>query len=238
MAGVLSLNFMPSTVNSLKKIPVVGKAVEIIDFRHWGFSWGDSGIDVEYPETNDPETQKTLEEYIDECRNQFIWYFEHKYSGYVAADITYTILEDSDRKLVMQINCTINAGSSQDFSRYFVVDRAMGKLISLADLFDAESDYIEVLSAEIRRQIETRVHENGDFYYGYKPFNSSEDMANAFQTLSADSNFYIDADGNPVFVFDKYEIAPGNTGAPSFTIPHEIFADMVNQAGLLGGEAE
>lgn len=235
MAGVLSLNFMPSTIDSLEKIPMLGKAVEVIDFRHWGFSWGDSGIEVDYPETNEPETEKTLAEYIDECRKKFIWYFERKYSGYVAADITYTVLEDSDKKLVIEMNCTINAGSSLSFSRYFVVDRAKGKLVSLAELFDAESEYIEVLSEEIRRQIEIRVKENYDFYFGYGIFDSPEDKANAFNTLSADANFYIDADGCLVFVFDEGEIAPNSMGTPSFTVPYETIADIVKQEGLLGG---
>ena len=109
-------------------------------------------------------------------------------------------------------------------------------MVSLADLFVVESDYIEVLSEEISRQIETRVKENGDFYYGYGIFDSPDDMAHTFRTLSEDANFYIDSEGRLVFVFDEGEIAPGNTGSPSFTIPHDTVADIINREGLLGGE--
>ena len=40
-------------------------------------------------------------------------------------------------------------------------------------------------------------------------------------------NFYFDADGNLVLVFEKYEVAPGYMGTPEFTIPKEIFNEKM-----------
>ena len=52
---IMSLNFMPETLTALEGIPVFGSAVSAIDFRRWGFGWGDSEIRVEYPETGDDD---------------------------------------------------------------------------------------------------------------------------------------------------------------------------------------
>ena len=39
-----------------------------------------------------------------------------------------------------------------------------------------------------------------------------------FTTVSKDTKFYLNEEGNPVIVFDEYEIAPGYMGMPEFEI--------------------
>lgn len=51
VAAIISLNCMPATVSALEDVPVLGAAVSAVDFRNWGFGWGDSELDVTYPET-------------------------------------------------------------------------------------------------------------------------------------------------------------------------------------------
>ena len=43
-----------------------------------------------------------------------------------------------------------------------------------------------------------------------------------FVTVTADTPFYINEKGNPVVVFEKYEIAPGFMGRPEFEIEREV----------------
>ena len=40
-----------------------------------------------------------------------------------------------------------------------------------------------------------------------------------FQTIADDQRFYLDQDGTPVIVFEKYEIAPGYMGEQEFRVP-------------------
>lgn len=232
---VLSLNFMPATLTALEEVPVLGKAAEIVDFRRWGFGWGDSGIRAEYPETEGEDANELTEKYLNECRGKFLWYFQRKYNGYAAADFTSEIKRNDERMLTVSMYCTINAGSSLTYQRFFTVDKATGKIVGLADLFADGADYNGILSAEIKRQIEYRV-ESGDFYYGYKPFTSPEDMMLAFDTLD-DPNFYIDDDNRVVIVFDEGEIAPNSMGMPTFVIPEVVTAEIAAEGGLLAGGA-
>lgn len=39
-----------------------------------------------------------------------------------------------------------------------------------------------------------------------------------FGSIRSDIDFYINEAGNPVIVFDKYEVAPGFMGRPEFEI--------------------
>ena len=229
---IMSLNFMPETLTALEGIPVFGSAVSAIDFRRWGFGWGDSEIRVEYPETGDDDADALTEKYLDECREKFFWYFERKYNGYTGADFTSEIERDDERMLVVSMYCTINAGSSLTYQRFFTVDKATGEIVGLSDLFSAE-DYNAVLSAEIKRQIEYRT-ESGDSYYGYGIFTSPEDMENAFDSLD-DPNFYIDGDDRLIIVFDEGEIAPNSMGTPTFVIPAVVTDPIASPEGLLAG---
>ena len=45
------------------------------------------------------------------------------------------------------------------------------------------------------------------------------DGIEGFQSIAADQKFYINAGGNPVVIFEKYEIAPGYMGQQEFEIP-------------------
>ena len=40
-----------------------------------------------------------------------------------------------------------------------------------------------------------------------------------FTGVSEDQRFYMNSDGNPVLVFEKYEIAPGSSGELEFEVP-------------------
>ena len=236
--AILTMNFMPATIDSLKNVLFLGSAVEIIDFRNWNFGWGDSGIHVEYPQTNDDEVNKSMGEYISECQEKFLWYFERKYNGYVASGIASTILENDERMLVLSVECMINAGSSQSFRRYFVVDKRAGRIVFLSDLFEEGTDYNRILSEEIKRQIEWRVDENQDFFCEYGIFTLLEELEKAFFSLSEDTNFYIDDEGQLVFEIKEGKIAPNNMGTPSFTILKSVTAPILGQDGLLSGGTE
>ena len=39
-----------------------------------------------------------------------------------------------------------------------------------------------------------------------------------FKTVDENTNFYINADGNPVVCFEKYEVSPGFMGVQEFVI--------------------
>ena len=72
-------------------------------------------------------------------------------------------------------------------------------------------DYIEKLTNDIVKEIERlNAEEEVDIYFA-----TYDDV---YKLLSNKEEFYINEAGNPVIVFDKYEIGIGAIGCPEFEI--------------------
>ena len=212
LGGIIMLNTLPSVAEA-------ASSLLSIDIRTiWSFnrSWGSNSINIDSPEfegSGAEELNSAVKNYTDEAKEKFLWYFNRRYNGYVAEDMKYTVIRDDEKYFVVQFNVAVNAGGSLDYSRWIVFDKSAGKVLELSDLFKEGSDYIGVISAEIREQMLFRnEHEGCGFFV---------DGSNAFTKIKKDANFYIDSFNRLVIVFDEYEVAPGSMGSPEFFIPNK-----------------
>lgn len=100
-----------------------------------------------------------------------------------------------------------NASTVQRY--YYNLRLSDGSAITLQDLLG--DDWAAKANGQIVTQIEAynRTHDLRYF---------TPETENGFRTVDADTHFYINAQGNPVVVFDKYEIGPGALGEPEFTL--------------------
>lgn len=228
LAGILLLNCMPSTVNALEQTPLLGKAIEIIDFRNYGWRWGDSEIQISEPEINVPDAEEIINGYVEECKDLFGRYLFSKYNGYVAAEFSSEEIASDDEIYVLRMSYLLQAGSSAEYFRYFTVDKSTGKILELSDLFRPGSDYESVLVNEILRQMERGVTENYDSYFGFGIFDDEPKLSEL-----KDPNFYLDKNHALVIVFDEGEIAPGNMGSPSFTIEYAAIESILAENSLI-----
>ena len=237
---VVCLNCMPGLAQALEGVPVLGQAVRIVDLRTYGLRWGDTAISGELPvlEETAPagaagtepvgngaaEMDRQTQAYIAQVQETFLQYALREYQGYVASDTGYRVLRDDAELLSLCFYTTLNAGGSVEYSRYFTLDKATGELLALCDLFLEGSDYIGAISADILRQMEEQVAAGeGDYFIPGGIWSEEE----CFQSIDADQNFYLDADGHLVIVFDEYEVAPGSMGMPSFVIEQQAIADIL-----------
>lgn len=92
-----------------------------------------------------------------------------------------------------------------------------GKLYTLRELFKPGSDYVNVLSANIKRQIQER----------------QIPTLNGFTTIRPDQDFYL-ADKSLVIYFQLYEITPYFVGFPMFPISVYELEPLMNENGPLG----
>lgn len=100
---------------------------------------------------------------------------------------------------------------------YYNLDLVENKRLTLADVLG--ENYKEIANEVIVSQIKTRMQENEDYvYWGYAG-DEMDDLVDGFESVDADSKFYINEKGNPVVCFSKYEIAPGFMGVQEFEIP-------------------
>lgn len=217
LGALLMLNMLPSAAEAASLL----LSVNIRTVRDLVLSWGDNSISIESPEfegNGADELNSAVKNYTDEAKEKFLWYFNRRYNGYVAEDMSYTVIRDDEKYFIAQFNATINAGGSMDYGRWIVYDKSADKVLELSDMFKDGSDYIGVISAEILEQMKYKnEHENGGFFV---------DGDDAFTEISEDANFYIDSFDRLVIVFDEYEVAPGFMGSPQFFIPNEVMEEI------------
>lgn len=95
--------------------------------------------------------------------------------------------------------------------KYVVIDKEEQKVVGISDLFKEGSDYENVLTQEIVKQLPHK-KTNGMVFV---------DQAGAMQRIAQDQTFYINEKGDLVLVFNIYEVAPYVSGTIEFIIPKE-----------------
>ncbi len=245
------LSFVPEAVQAASAIREE-LSLQFAGIHAWNIEWGDTFFNASYPnfeikgaekkrmlpteelsvETGDDaeELNQQIQAYVKEMKEKFLWYVSRKYRGYAGMDISWETLRDDEEIFSIVMKCTLNAGGSGQYSRYFMLDKETGKLLELQDLFLEESDYIGIISKEVLRQMKEQIDNKKANYYVSGYGWAEQDC---FRRIDSDQNFYIDEDNRLVIVFDEYEVAPGNMGMPKFSIEKEILEEILKQPSLI-----
>lgn len=226
-----ALNINTAFAEEVHQLPVVGAIARILTVSSYKKTVGDEKVSVEVPGVefiqNDThglskqineEIQEICSRYADESleraqdyKQAFLdtggteaeW-AEHK----IEIKVWYEIKAQSDDYLSFVVRGTESWTSAYSQEKYYNIDLKSGKLLSLGDVLG--EDYINKANDSINSQIEEKSKEIGI------PFFTPEE--GGFESISDDTKFYMKDNGNPVIVFDKYEIAPGAAGAVEFEI--------------------
>lgn len=177
------------------------------------------------------DMNKKIDEYIEILRKKYDWYVSHKYMGYVALEVTYSILRNDENLLSIRFDGTLNVGGSQNICRCFSLDKRTGNVIELADLFQKDADYITpVSSCILEEMIRRKANSEGFYFIPGQGFPRDDEC---FHSIAEDQNFYINEQNQLVIVFDEYEVAPGYMGIVEFVIPTDVIAPVLNEPSLL-----
>lgn len=213
-------NVSPTAAAAMAEVPVLGAIVELVTFRSWTYDDGHASADVTVPELDGSEAAREVSDqvraYTDQLIRQFQTDREALGEGYKSLDVTSAVVTDSDTWFTLRVDATETQASGYEFSRFYHIDKATDQTVTLKDLFREDADYVTVLSGEVRRQMEERMAADESVRY----------FPEEFSAIDPDQNFYFNAEGDLVLVFDEYTIAPGSMGMPEFTIPAEVYGGL------------
>ena len=213
-------NVSPTAAAAMAEVPVLGAIVELVTFRNYTWDDGAHSMDVSVPELTGGAAAQTVDEqvqaYTDRLMEQFQALCGEMGEGYGSLDVSSTVVTDSDTWFTLRIDATETWASGYEFSRFYHIDKATDQTVTLKDLFREDADYVTVLSGEVRRQMEERMAADESVRY----------FPEEFSAIDPDQNFYFNAEGDLVLVFDEYTIAPGSMGMPEFTIPAEVYGGL------------
>ena len=229
-AAVLALfitvpNVSPTAAAAMAEVPVLGAIVRVVTFRNYTYDDGQHSADVTVPELAGSGAALEVSDQVRAYTDRLIARFEETCEkelgeeGYLGLDVSSTVVTDSDTWFTLRVDAVETRASGYEFSRFYHIDKATDRVVTLRDLFREDADYVTVLSDEVRRQMEERMAENVEVSY----------FPEEFTAIGPEQNFYFNTDGDLVLVFDEYTIAPGSMGMPEFTIPADVYETLLKK---------
>ena len=105
---------------------------------------------------------------------------------------------------------------------YYTIDLRTGEQLKLQDLFSEGADYITPISDSIKNQMQEQMDADENVCYWLH----DEIEALNFRSITDETSFYVNGDGNVVIGFNEGDVAPMYMGAVEFVIPDEVLGDI------------
>ena len=221
-----ALNTSTAFAETAGSLPVIGAVARVLTFRSYEEEGEDLKISVEIPSVEmisedfsgleqsvNEEILNLCEQYADEAKLRAEEYrkafldtggTEEEWAAHnIEIRVWYEVKSQTDTHLSLAVMGTENWTTAYSQTRYYNFDLENGRLLTLEDVLG--ENYKEISDEEIRRQMKER-EQNGAVYF------------DSFEGIDENTPFYLNDAGNPVIVFEAYEIAPGSEGQQEFEI--------------------
>ncbi len=119
--------------------------------------------------------------------------------------VWYEVKTLTDNYLSLAVMGSTSWNNAHSEAKYYTFDVNGGRWITLQDLFRGEE--LQAAEEELLSQVRQREQETG-----------MEFWEEEWEGMGEDTKFYVNDAGNPVIVFERYEIAPGAAGQQEFEI--------------------
>ena len=183
---------------------------------------GMSDADIE--EAVNAQIQKIVDDHVAQAKEKFAEYkdaffatggTEEEWGGRTMdINVDYEVKYQEGSVLSLVLRTSEVWVAAQELRYYYNIDVAQNRELTLEDLLG--EDYVNIANESIKRQMNERVAADENLvYWGVTETESGID---GFVSVDEDTDFYINADGNPVVCFGEYEIAPGFMGIQEFEI--------------------
>ncbi len=236
-AMAILVNVSPNAAYAMEQVPVLGAITRVITLRTYQDQQGNASAHVEVPtvEGGSGELNDAIQQYTDaiiaEYEKDAAAVMEYDQdpnapeaqTNHYSLDLSYTVVTDNSALFALRFDKALVMASGVESVKIYNMDKATGKLLTLSDLFQADSDYISVLTQSIQRQMKERMEADESLTYWV----DSDIPAMDFTQLDPNATFYINEDGQLVIVFDEGDVAPMYMGVVEFSIDKQDIADII-----------
>lgn len=227
----VGVNTSPIFAQGVNNIPILGELARVLTIQTYEKETDDLRIAVDIPSIEiiaedlqgvekaaNEDIYVFCEQYVDEAKERARQYkqafletggTEEEWAAHdLAIKVWYEIKSQTDDYLSLTVRGTENWNSADQMVRYYNLDLATGQWVTLQDVLG--DDYIQIVNQNILAQIEKK-----------KSTSDVEYWTADWQGIDEKTNFYMNQNGNPVVVLEKYTIAPGAAGEQLFEIPRK-----------------
>ena len=215
---VLLVNASPAFASAVYQVPVLGDLARVVTVTEYSIADEERLIDVRMPaveDTGNTDLEQRINTEIQTRIDAILAEAQARAEETRAAFVATGGNPDEFIPVTISVDYEVKCQSSQYLS--FVVLKTETKAsayteeLTLQDMLGP--DYKEIANQVIREEIARRSQDPDNVYF------DGTDGIEGFQSITADQRFYINGNGNPVVIFEKYEIAPGYMGQQEFEIP-------------------
>lgn len=233
LAGVFVIlpNTSAAVAHAMEQIPIIGRLVKVVTFRNYEYETKRNKADINIPElkpenpSGDDKIQENLDfataeinAEIQEITEKLIKEFEENLDeewGYQDVVVTSEVLATTPDYFTLKLICYQGAGSGYEWNHFYTIDLKTGKRLQLKDIFIDGADYITPINENIKQQMKERMEADENVYYW---LNDEIEEWN-FKTITDETSFYLNENGNVVIGFNEGDVAPMYMGTVEFEIP-------------------
>lgn len=243
-ALILIPNISKEAAYAMSHIPVLGKLVEVVTFRDYQYEDDRHKADIEVPELiadqteaeseTENEVQKNLEKTtkeinaeIQKITDDILAEFKEEIKdkeGYQDVIIKHETIATTDDYFTLKLICYQGAGSGAEWDYFYTIDLKTGNRLALKDLFSNDSDYLTVISENIKEQMKKQMKEDENIAYWV---DNEEIPEWNFEKITDETSFYLNSSGNIVICFDEGDVAPMYMGCVEFEIPNDAVSGIL-----------
>ena len=222
-------NVSVTYAQALEQIPVIGDIVRVVTIRNYFYADNNHEMHIDEPEIEggDSGAADLINQDVHALTNALVTQFYQELErdgngGHGSVYVDYEVVKNTDRWFTLKLSVNEVTGSSDNYFKFYHMDKKQGKVVTLGDLFRT-GDFSELLVNEIKKQMQENAEKDETITY----WTNDGEIGKDFAAVGPDHNFYWNDEGDLVIVFDKYEVAPGSMGNPEFAIPKEAIQDSL-----------
>ena len=246
-AAAVILTILPNTSGSvayaMSRIPILAQWVEVVTFRDYQYESSRNNADIRVPEivpqipkedekqaqTDSPakqKVQKTADEInreIQSITDQLIREFKENLDpdGRQSMQVSSEVIATTEQYFTLKLNCYQGAGSGAEWNYFYTNHLETGERLQIKDLFTKDSDYITLISEEIKRQMKDQMAKDENIFYWVEYDDVPEWN---FEAITEETQFYLNENEEVVICFNEGDVAPMYMGCVEFTIPKDVLS--------------
>ena len=255
-AIVIALVILPNTSRgiayAMEQMPLLGNLIKVITIRNYEYEDEKHFASVELAKVEIAETEEVVEEakeraiidktiaeaelektsaeineQMEMITSQLVDEFETKMEeeGYLELIVNHEIIATTPDYFTLKLACYEAQASGFEWNYFYTIDLSTGKQIYLKDLFYEDADYITAISENIILQMREQMAKDENLIYW---LDQEIDDWN-FKTITDDTSFYLNENGNLVISFDEAEVGPACNGVVEFEIEKEAIEDILKK---------
>lgn len=235
-------NTSPAIAYAMERVPVLGNLVSVVTFRDYQYDSDRHMADVKVPQIVVDETEETengsqtvktaketakgINKEIEQISQELIQEFKENVKdqeGYQDIMINSEVITATEEYFTLKLICYQGAGSGAEWDYFYTVNLKTGERMSLSDFFKEGEDYKKAISENIKKQMKEQMTADENVIYWL----DNQDIPEwNFETITDDTGFYINENGEIVIAFNEGDVAPMYMGCVEFVIDSEEVAAM------------